>query len=69
MKMLAIILIVIGALGLGYGVITFKHKEKVMDVGPIHVTADKEERFNISPWLGGGVLLAGVLLLVVPMRK
>lgn len=69
MKIIALILIVAGAIGLGYGVISFKHKEKIIDVGSIEVTADKVESFRISPWLGGGVLVVGVLLLVIPMRK
>lgn len=66
---IGILLIVLGGLALAYQGFTYTHQEKVLDVGPIHATADKEERISIPPILGGLVLVAGVALLVAGGRK
>jgi hypothetical protein len=69
MKIIAIILIAVGAIGLTYGVISFTRKEKIVDMGSVQITADKKESFIVSPWLGGGVVVAGVALLLFSTRK
>ena len=67
MLLFSIVLIALGAVGLGYRMVTFKHKEKLVDVGPLKLTADKKQVFVIPPWLSGSVLAVGVLLLVLTM--
>jgi len=62
-------LIALGALALAYQGFTYTHREKVLDVGPIHATEDKHEHVFIPPLLGGLVLLGGVVLLVVGAKK
>jgi len=64
-----ILLIVLGGLALVYQGFTYTHQEKVLDVGPIHATADKQDRVSIPPILGGLVLAGGIALLVVGARK
>jgi len=64
-----ILLIVLGALALAYQGFTYTHQEKVLDLGPIHATAEKQERVSIPPILGGLALVGGVALLVVGGRK
>ena len=51
MKPLGMILIVIGLIGLLYGGMSWTRKDKVVDAGPIEITADKHERlrFRRSP--------------------
>jgi hypothetical protein len=66
---LAIVFIVLGALALAYQGFTYTHREKVLDLGPIHATADKQEHVSIPPILGGLTLVGGVLLLLVVSRK
>ena len=66
---LAIVFIVLGALALAYQGFTYTHREKVLDLGPIHATAEKQERVSIPPILGGLALLGGVVLLVVGGKK
>jgi hypothetical protein len=63
-SLVGILLIVLGALALAYQGITYTHREKIVDIGPIHATADKQEEIPIPPVLGGLALLAGVGLLV-----
>jgi hypothetical protein len=66
---LAIILIVLGALVLAYQGFTYTHREKVLDLGPIHATADKQEHVSTPPILGGLALAGGVVLLLLGSRK
>jgi hypothetical protein len=59
-----ILLVVLGALALAYQGINYTHREKVLDVGPIHATKDTEEHIPVPPILGGLALVAGIVLLV-----
>jgi hypothetical protein len=69
MKIAAIVLIVLGAISLAYGGISYARREKVLDVGPIQATAEKHETIPLPPVLGGIALAAGVgLLLLGPKR-
>jgi uncharacterized membrane protein len=64
-----ILLIVLGGLALTYQGFTYTHQERVLDLGPIHATAEKQERVSISPILGGLAVVGGIALLVVGGRK
>jgi hypothetical protein len=69
MKIVAIVLIVLGAISLAYGGISYTRREKVLDVGPIQATAEKHETIPLPPVLGGIALAAGLgLLLLGPKR-
>ena len=47
-----IVLIVLGALALAYQGINYTHRETVLDVGPIHATADDRSTFPFRPSSG-----------------
>ena len=64
MKILGGILVVFGLVAILYGGISWTHRDKVLDAGPIQITADKKERIPISPIAGGLILVAGVALLL-----
>lgn len=64
-----IVLIVFGALALAYQGFTYTHQEKVLDVGPIHATAEKHDRISIPPVLGALVLAGGIALIVFGAKK
>jgi len=66
---LGILLVVLGALALAYQGFSYTRQEKVLDVGPIHATAERHERVSIPPLLGGLVLVGGVALLVVGAKR
>ncbi|HKN23860.1 MAG TPA: hypothetical protein VJX72_03360 [Candidatus Acidoferrum sp.] len=66
---IGILLIVLGGLALAYQGFTYTHREKVLDVGPIHATADKQDHVSIPPLLGGLALVGGVVLLVIGAKK
>jgi hypothetical protein len=64
MKILGGILVVVGLVALLYGGISWTHRDKVLDAGPIQVTTEKKERVPISPIAGGVILVAGIVLLL-----
>jgi hypothetical protein len=64
-----ILLIVLGGLALAYQGFNYTHHEKVMDVGPMHVTREDHDRVSIPPILGGLALVGGIVLLVVGAKK
>jgi hypothetical protein len=65
----AILLIVLGGFALAYQGFSYTRQEKVLDVGPIHATAEKHERVTIPPILGVIAFAGGIVLLFVGARK
>jgi uncharacterized membrane protein len=68
-SLLGIILVVLGALALAYQGFTYTHREKILDVGPIHATAEKQDYISIPPLVGGLALVGGIVLLVLNSKK
>lgn len=64
-KMLAIVLIVAGGLGLLYGGFTYTKETHEAKVGPIVLSVKDQQTVNIPIWAGVGSLVAGVILLFV----
>ena len=64
-----ILLVILGALALAYQGISYTRQEKILDVGPIHATAETHKRIPLPPILGGLMLVGGVGLLVMGSRQ
>jgi hypothetical protein len=64
-----ITLIMLGILGLSYNRISYTSKEKILDIGPIEATAEKEKSIPLPPLLGGLVLVAGIGLVAAGYKK
>jgi drug/metabolite transporter (DMT)-like permease len=62
-------LIVIGVVALIYGGITYTSRETVIDIGPIHATADRQKTMPLPPIAGAVAVAAGAALLVTANRK
>ena len=60
----AILLIVIGVVAFAYQGISFKTREKAVDLGPLQVTTEKTRNIPIPPIVGAIALIGGVVLLV-----
>jgi hypothetical protein len=69
MKLVAIVLIALGLIGLIYGGITWTQREKVVDLGPLEVTREDRESLPVPPLVGGICLAAGVVLLISQSRR
>ena len=66
MKPVAIIgsvLLVLGLLALVYQGFTYTTRETVVDIGPIHATADREKRVALPPVFGIVAVVGGAALL------
>jgi hypothetical protein len=69
MKVVGIVLVILGVVGLAYGGFTWTTKEKVADMGPLQVTHDKTQSLPLPPIAGGVCLIAGVVLVVAAGRE
>lgn len=59
---LGIVLIVVGAAMLIWTGFSYTKKEKVIDAGPLQVSVDKKEKVNWPPYLGGILLIGGIVI-------
>lgn len=62
-KIIGIVLIVLGGLGLAYGGFTYTKDTHEADIGPLHMAVKDKERVNIPIWAGVAGLVVGALLL------
>ncbi len=69
MSVAGIVLIVLGVGALAYQGITYTSRETVIDIGPLHATADRQKTIPLPPIVGGLAVAGGVALLVVGGRK
>ena len=69
MRIVGIILIVLGSLGLLYGGFSYTRRRDTVQLGPMSATIKQRERVPIPPILSGIALAAGVGLLLVGRRK
>jgi len=67
--LIGIALIALGLIALAYQGITYTTREKVVDLGPLKITAQKEKTIPLPPILGGLALAGGIVLVVVAGRK
>ena len=63
-KTIGIILLVVGIVMIIWTGFTYTKKEKVIDAGPIQVSADKQKTVNWPPYAGGILIVGGIILLV-----
>lgn len=64
-----ILLIVFGIAAFAYQGITYTSRDTVVDLGPLHATAEREHTIPLSPSVGIVGIAAGALLLFVGARS
>lgn len=69
LKILALILIIGGALGLVYGGFSYTKETHTTDIGPLHLEVKDTQRVNIPLWAGLAAMIGGGVLLVAPRRS
>ncbi|UOE46967.1 hypothetical protein MTO98_21415 [Mucilaginibacter sp. SMC90] len=67
-KTIGILLIIAGAAMLIWTGFTYTKKEKIIDAGPIQVSADREKTVNWPPYLGGLFVIGGVVIIAVSKK-
>jgi len=68
-KTFGILLLGIGIIMLIWTGFSYTKKEKVVDAGPVQITADKQKNVNWPPYAGGFLVLGGVILLATSRRQ
>lgn len=67
--LVGIVLIVLGVVALAYQGITYTTREKVIDIGPLKATVDKQKTIPLPPVLGGLALAGGIVLVTVGRQR
>lgn len=68
-KLVGLVLIVAGALGLAYGSFSFTKETHQAKIGPIELSVKEKETVNVPVWAGIGAIVVGGLLLAFGGRK
>jgi hypothetical protein len=68
-KIIAIVLIVAGALGLAYGKFSYTKETHEAKVGPIEMSVKDKETVNVPVWAGIGAIVIGAGLLLAGGRR
>ena len=63
------VLIVLGLAALAYQGIDYTTRETVLDIGPVHATAERHRTLPLPPVLGAVVVVGGLVLLAAGLRK
>jgi uncharacterized membrane protein len=68
-RIIGIVLIVAGALGLAYGGFSFTKETHKASVGPLSLSVKEKENVNIPQWAGIAAIVAGLVLVVAGKGK
>ena len=68
-KILAILLVVGGVLGLLYGSFTYTKETHDAKIGPLEVSVKDKETVNIPVWAGVGAIVVGGALLLFGSKR
>ncbi|GAB3916577.1 hypothetical protein [Mucilaginibacter boryungensis] len=63
------VLLILGIVMLVWTGFTYTKKEKVIDAGPLQVSAEKEHTINWPPYAGGILVVGGIILLLTGGKK
>ena len=67
-KIVAIVLIIAGVLGLAYGRFTYTKETHDAKVGPLELSVKDKETVNVPVWAGVGAIVIGAGLLLAGKR-
>ena len=68
-RIVAIVLIVAGALMLGYGGFSYTKEETAAKLGPLELSVKEKKTVNFPVWVGVGAIVVGGLLLVLGGKR
>jgi hypothetical protein len=64
-----LILIVLGGLSLYFGGVPYKRHDEILRIGETRITTESKDMYEIPPVVGGAVMAAGAVLLVIGLRR
>ena len=65
LKIVGMILIIGGALGLAYGSFSYTKDTSAVKIGPLELSVKEKETVNVPVWAGVAAIVAGGLLLAM----
>ncbi len=68
-KLVGILLILAGVLGLAYGSFSYTKDKEAVKLGPLELSVKQKETVNVPVWVGVGAIVVGGLLLVMGGKK
>lgn len=66
---IGVVLALLGVAALAYQGFTYTSHDAVVDIGPLHATAEHQRTVPIPPVLGAVAVAGGLVLLVAGMRR
>jgi uncharacterized membrane protein YidH (DUF202 family) len=68
-KIVGIVLIVAGVLGLVYGSFSYTKDTHEAKIGPLELQLKEKQTVNVPVWAGVGAIVVGAALLLIPAKK
>jgi uncharacterized membrane protein YidH (DUF202 family) len=68
-KIVAVVLVVAGILGLVYGTFSYTKETHDVKLGPLELSVKEKQTVNVPIWAGVGAIVAGGGLLLLAYRK
>ena len=69
MRMMAIVLLLAGVLGLVYGGFSYTRETHEAKLGPLEISISEKQRVNVPMWAGVALVIAGGGLLLMQRRE
>jgi len=69
LRILGIVLVVLGVLGLVYGQFSYTRKSHEADLGLVKVSVKEKETVDVPTWAGVAAIAAGAVLLVMGRKR
>jgi hypothetical protein len=69
LKIVGLVLILAGILGLVYRSFSYTKETHEAKIGPLELQLKEKETVNVPVWAGVGAIIVGAALLLVPIRK
>ncbi len=68
-KLVALVLIVAGVLGLAYGSFSYTKETQEVKLGPLELSVKEKQTVNVPVWVGVGAIVAGGVHLLGANKK
>ncbi len=68
-KTIGLVLLIIGIAMLVWTGFTYTKKEKIVDAGPIQISADRQKSVSWPPYAGGILVIGGIVLMVTSKKS
>ena len=68
-RTIGIVLIIVGVVMLIWTGFTYTKKEKIIDAGPLQISADRQKTVNWPPYLGVIVVIGGVVIVATAKKR